>query len=91
MSPAPHGCLHFRDSVLENLLPNDNYNNVASPWISCRKDLRWGRSIPPALRRHTARPLATLSGTVYYDLNADNQQEAGEAGIAGVTLYADGH
>ena len=28
----------------------------------------------------------TLSGTVFEDLNADNKQEAGDPGIAGVTL-----
>ena len=48
-----------------------------------------GATVPPSKSRWPLFP-----APVYYDLNADNQQEANEPGIAGVTLYlmdADGN
>ena len=70
-------------------LPDDNYDNSSAIFTT---------NMPPAdppdpvftagvlaSMQQTPLPI-TLSGTVFDDLNADNQQEAGEPGIAGVTL-----
>ena len=72
---------------LENALPNDDYDNAAA-----LADMPVGSSPGPvytagAKGELTQTPLPiTLSGTVYNDPDADNVRDAGEAGIAGVTL-----
>ena len=70
-------------------LPDNNYDNSSAIFTT---------NMPPAdppepvftagilgSMEQTPLPI-TLSGTVFNDLNADNVQEAGEPGIAGVTL-----
>ncbi len=86
VTSAYYDFFDFSGTGLENVLPNDNYNNAAA-----LDYVPQGASLGPvytagAWGAAQQEPLATLSGTVYYDLNADNQQESGEPGIAGVTV-----
>jgi serine-aspartate repeat-containing protein C/D/E len=96
---APHmqdittPALTFYDSFslvgtgLENLLPNDGYSNAAAQDFvptNCSAGPVYTAAANGSVQQI---PLPiTLSGTVFSDLNANNKQETGDLGIAGVTL-----
>ncbi|MCE5266265.1 MAG: hypothetical protein LLG00_00060 [Planctomycetaceae bacterium] len=75
---------------LDNLLPNDDYDNLAAdayvPAV-CSPGPVYTAGASGAVQQI---PLPiTLSGTVFEDLNGDNKQQSGDLGIANVqlTLY----
>lgn len=81
----------FTDAALEDLLPNDAYNNAAATAYlgeNASPGLIYTAGASGSLQQTPQ--LSSLSGTVFEDLNADNAQQADEPGIANVslTLYA---
>jgi hypothetical protein len=78
------------DTGLEDLLPNDIYDNSAAQAYlpeNCSPGLVYTAGANGSVQQ-TPLPI-TLSGTVFEDLNVDNHQQTGEPGIAdvGLTLY----
>ncbi len=78
---------NFANTGLEDLLPNNDYDNDASlayvPETASEGPV-YTAGASGALQQQI-QPI-TLSGTVFYDRDADNLQDTGESGIAGVTL-----
>jgi serine-aspartate repeat-containing protein C/D/E len=81
---------HYPDydtSAVAALLPNEEYDNaVAEDYMpsQCSPGPVY-TALAYATVQQSYLPI-TLSGTVYYDKDADNVQDAGEKGISGVTL-----
>ena len=85
-----HDDYDFTGTGLENLLPNNNYDNAAAlayvPESAETGPVYTAGAYGSA--QQTPKPI-TLSGTVYGDLNANNKQETGDLGINNtlLTLY----
>jgi len=76
----------FAGSSVASLLPNDDYDNAAA--LAYMPELCSPGIVYTALAYGVVQqtPLSSISGTVFYDLDADNVQDSGEQGIGGVTL-----
>ena len=77
----------FFTGDLYTLLPNVDYNNAAAnAWMpsNCSPGYVYTAGANGSVTQ-TPLPI-TLSGTVFDDFNADNQQQSGEPGIGDVTL-----
>lgn len=78
---------NFQNTGLENLLPNDNYDNSpAQAYVpeNCSPGPVYTAGANGSLQQ-TPKPI-TLSGRVYEDFDVDNKQDTGEPGIVGVQL-----